>query len=134
VVIDPNDRTPPSCNLLTDGEAPTLLVQSSGFDGSNDPDHVERVVIPEQEIPVARILDMLGDRGVQSLLVEGGADTWGRFLDAGLVDRAHLCVSAGELSGESGLTFTEENLVEAGLEATGSVESSGDKVSYWVRS
>jgi len=134
VVIDPNDRTPPGCKLLTDGEAPTLLVQSSGFDGSDDSNHVERVVIPDQEIPASRILDMLGDRGVQSLLVEGGADTWGRFLDAGLVDRAHLCVSAGELSGESGLTFTEEGLVEAGLEVTGGMESSGDMVSIWARS
>ena len=134
VVIDPNDRTPPGCKLLTDGEAPTLLVQSSGFDDSDDSDHVERVVIPEQEIPVTRILDMLGDRGVQSLLVEGGADTWGRFLDAGLVDRAHLCVSAGELGGESGLTFTEGGLVEAGLEVTGGTESSGDIVSIWARS
>ena len=77
---------------------------------------------------------MLGDRGVQSLLVEGGADTWGRFLDAGLVDRAHLCVSAGELGGESGLTFTEGGLVEAGLEVTGGTESSGDIVSIWARS
>jgi diaminohydroxyphosphoribosylaminopyrimidine deaminase/5-amino-6-(5-phosphoribosylamino)uracil reductase len=134
VVIDPNDRTPPGCKLLTDGEAPTLLVQSSGFDGSDDSNHVKRVVITNQEIPAARILDMLGDRGVQSLLVEGGADTWGRFLDAGLVDRAHLCVSAGELSGESGLTFTEEWLVEAGLEVTGGMESSGDMVSIWARS
>ncbi|MEE3113538.1 MAG: bifunctional diaminohydroxyphosphoribosylaminopyrimidine deaminase/5-amino-6-(5-phosphoribosylamino)uracil reductase RibD, partial [Candidatus Thermoplasmatota archaeon] len=105
VVIDPNDRTPPGCRLLTDGKAPTLLVQSSDF-GSGDSHHVERVMISEQEIPVARILDMLGDRGVQSLLVEGGADTWGRFLDAGLVDRARLCVSPIELGGTEGALFT----------------------------
>ncbi|MEC8997714.1 MAG: bifunctional diaminohydroxyphosphoribosylaminopyrimidine deaminase/5-amino-6-(5-phosphoribosylamino)uracil reductase RibD [Candidatus Thermoplasmatota archaeon] len=133
VVIDPNDRTPPSCKLLTDGEAPTLLVQSSGFDGSDDPDHVERVVIPEQEIPVARILDMLGDRGVQSLLVEGGADTWGRFLDAGLVDRARLCVSPIELGGTEGALFTGHSLSDSGLSVVSNEAVSEDEVSWWER-
>ena len=28
---------------------------------------------------------MLGDGGIQSLLVEGGANTWARFLSEGLV-------------------------------------------------
>ncbi len=132
VVIDPNDRTPPGCRLLTDGKAPTLLVQSSDF-GSGDSHHVERVVIPEQEIPVARILDMLGDRGAQSLLVEGGADTWGRFLDAGLVDRARLCVSPIELGGTEGALFTSHSLSDSGLSVVSNEAVSEDEVSWWER-
>ena len=132
VVVDPNDRTPLGCRLLTDGEAPTLLIQSSDF-GSGDSDHVERVVIPEQEIPVTRILDMLGDRGVQSLLVEGGADTWGRFLDAGLVDRGRLCVSPIELGGTEGALFTRNSLSESGLSVVSKEVVSGDEVSWWER-
>ena len=132
VVVDPNDRTPPGCRLLTDGEAPTLLIQSSEF-GSGDSDHVERVVIPEQEVPVARILDMLGDRGVQSLLVEGGADTWGRFLDAGMVDRARLCVSPIELGGTEGALFTSNSLSDSGLSVVSSEAVSGDEVTWWER-
>jgi len=132
VVVDPNDRTPPGCRLLTDGEAPTLLIQSSEF-GSGDSDHVERVVIPEQEVPVARILDMLGDRGVQSLLVEGGADTWGRFLDAGMVDRARLCVSPIELGGTEGALFTSNSLSDSGLSVVSSEVVSGDEVTWWER-
>jgi diaminohydroxyphosphoribosylaminopyrimidine deaminase/5-amino-6-(5-phosphoribosylamino)uracil reductase len=132
VVIDPNDRTPPGCRLLTDGKAPTLLIQSSDF-GSGDAHHVERVVIPEQEIPVARILDMLGDRGVQSLLVEGGADTWGIFLDAGLVDRARLCVSPIELGGTKGALFTSHSLSDSGLSVVSAEVVSEDEVSWWER-
>jgi diaminohydroxyphosphoribosylaminopyrimidine deaminase/5-amino-6-(5-phosphoribosylamino)uracil reductase len=132
VVIDPNDRTPPGCRLLTDGKAPTLLIQSADF-GSGDSHHVERVVIPEQEIPVARILDMLGDRGVQSLLVEGGADTWDRFLDAGLVDRARLCVSPIELGGAEGALFTGHSLSDSGLSVVSNEAVSEDEVSWWER-
>ena len=72
VVVDPSNRIPGECKLMMDTEAPTLLIQSSEYDSSHDPPHVERVVIAEEEIPVSRILDMLGDRGIQSLLVEGG--------------------------------------------------------------
>ncbi|GIS29453.1 MAG: hypothetical protein Ct9H90mP1_1810 [Methanobacteriota archaeon] len=56
---------------MVDSEGPTLLIQSSEQTLERR-EHVERVVIPEEEIPIARILDMLGDMGVQSLLVEGG--------------------------------------------------------------
>ncbi len=132
VVVDPNDRTPTGCRLLTDAEAPTLLIQSSDF-GSGDSNHVERVVIPEQEVPVATILDMLGDRGIQSLLVEGGADTWGRFLDAGLVDRARLCVSPIELNGAGGPLFASHSLYDSGLAVTSSEVVSGDEVTWWQK-
>ena len=45
VVIDPENRIPGDCRLMLDGEAPTLIVQSSEHDSSDDEPHVERVVI-----------------------------------------------------------------------------------------
>ncbi|PXF18033.1 MAG: hypothetical protein CXX73_05510, partial [Methanobacteriota archaeon] len=77
-----------------------------------------------------RILDFLGDRGIQSLMIEGGPDTWARFLTAGLVDRAHLCQSPVELSG-SGDTFGEADLEAAGLHKINSLEVSEDTISHW---
>lgn len=133
VVIDPNNRTPPDCRLMTDGEAPTLLIQSSEHDHSRDAEHVERVVIPEQEIPVVRILDMLGDRGIQSLLVEGGADTWDRFLSEGMVDRARLCVSPIDLGGSKGPIFNRQSLSEGGLALYSQETASGDHIEWWER-
>jgi len=131
VVMDPNNRTPPDCSLMTDGAAPTLLVQSSVHDSSNDYPHVERVVIPEEEIPVSRVLDMLGDRGVQSLLVEGGVDTWGRFLGSGLVDRARICVSPADLEG--GVARFDRASLSENLEFVSSAEVSGDSIEWWSR-
>lgn len=131
VVIDPENRIPGDCRLMVDGEAPTLIVQSSEHDSADDEPHVERVVIPERDIPIPRILDMLGDRGVQSLLVEGGADTWARFLSAGMVDRARICVSPVELEG--GLARFDRSSLSDSLDLVSSTEVSGDSIEWWSR-
>ena len=78
---------------MLDDQAPTLLVQSSKFDDSSDGAHVRRVVIPGPKMEVLTILEMLGDMGIQALLVEGGVETWNIFLDSGLVDRVRTCTS-----------------------------------------
>ena len=132
VVVDPNDRTPEDCRLMVDGEAPTLLIQSSEYDSSGDERHVERIVIPEDEIPIARILDMLGDMGVQSLLVEGGLDTWSRFLSEKMVDRARICVSDIDLGGD-GPTFDKKSLSESGLTRVSEEKVRGDSIEWLTR-
>ena len=132
VVVDPNDRTPEDCRLMVDGEAPTLLIQSSEYDSSGDERHVERIVIPEGEIPIARILDMLGDMGLQSLLVEGGLDTWSRFISEKMVDRARICVSDIDLGGD-GPTFVKKSLSESGLIRVSEEKVRGDSIEWWTR-
>ena len=135
IIIDPNGRTPSDCKLLNDGHAPTLLIHAEPFElPDSDAENVERAVLAadDGEIPIARILDFLGDRGTQSLLVEGGPNTWRRFLAAGLVDRAHLCQSPIELSG-NGTVFSESELVSAGLQQFREIEVGGDKISHWRR-
>ena len=92
---------------------------------------MERVVIPEEEIPIARILDMLGDMGVQSLLVEGGLDTWSRFLDSGLVDRVRVSVSPLELTHDGAQCFDLSVLGEHGFSIVSETEADGDKVTIW---
>jgi len=131
VVIDPNGRIPAESKLLRDGEAPTLIIQSSKFDTNGDGGHVERVVVQEQEIPVSRILDLLGDRGIQSLLVEGGPETWSRFLSSGLVNRARVCVSPIELDGD-GLVF-DRGLLSEHMSLISESEVSGDSIEWWIR-
>ena len=134
VVIDPHRRTPDNSRIISDGEAHTLLIHCSEGNDSSDPDNVERVVLADDDgdISIERILDMLGDRGVQMLMVEGGADTWRRFLDSKQVDIAHLCRSPVELSGD-GISFDESELSDAGLTKTESFHSGGDDVSRWSK-
>ena len=101
---------------------------------NSDAEHVERAILSASEggIAIARILDYLGDRGIQSLLVEGGPNTWRRFLAEGLVDRAHLCQSPVELSGK-GTVFSENDLSSAGLKKVRQIDVGGDRISHWRR-
>ena len=131
VVIDPQNRVPAGCRVMTDGAAPTLLIQSSEFETMDDHPHVERVVIPEGDIPIPRILDMLGDRGVQSLLVEGGLDTWSRFLVSGLVDIVRTSVSPIDIPYEEAKCFDLTSLETLGFEPVSMEICGGDEVTIW---
>jgi diaminohydroxyphosphoribosylaminopyrimidine deaminase/5-amino-6-(5-phosphoribosylamino)uracil reductase len=51
---------------------------------------VELLPARRQEVPLARVLAALAKRGIQSLLVEGGAAVAAAFIAAGLVDRVVL--------------------------------------------
>ena len=66
------------------------------------------------------------------MLVEGGPNTWRRFLVEGLVDKAHLCQSPVELSGE-GTVFSENELSSAGLKQIREIDVGGDRISHWRR-
>jgi len=135
VVIDPSGRIPSDCTLMQDESAPTLLIHCQDPGHTNDSPHVERMILSDDdgEISVERILDMLGDRGVQSLMVEGGADTWRRFLAEEAVDRAHLCRSPFDLSGEDGIKFNEHELTASGLQRISVRDVDGDEISNWER-
>ena len=60
------------------------------------------IVIPGRP-PLRRTLAALAARGIQSVLVEGGARVWGAFVSAGLVDRVALFVAPRLLGGGIGI-------------------------------
>ncbi len=69
-------------------------------------DGVEEIVLPIGEGGIAPqdVLDALVARGLKRILVEGGANTISRFIDAGCVDRLHVLVAPMIIgSGKTGL-------------------------------
>lgn len=102
VVIDPHGTIPASAKVWTDTDSRCLV-----FGGADDlPAHVERLSGSERTIPVAEIVRTLSERGLTRLLVEGGADTLGRFLAAGAVDSLHLLYGRVILgSGRAGVSL-----------------------------
>ena len=48
------------------------------------------VVMQEEKLPAKQILDYLYERGIQSLIVEGGAETHNLFVKSGLWDEARV--------------------------------------------
>lgn len=100
VVLDGRARTTPDRQVMDDA-APTLVVvrddaASGAVDKLRDAG-AEVVVLPAggaQGVELAALLDVLGDRDVRSVLVEGGAAVATAFVAAGLWDRLVVHVAA----------------------------------------
>lgn len=82
VVLDPDNRLPGDLRLFTDG-LPTLVI-NSGKEGREGA--VEYVKAGFRPFLPTEIAGILYARGIQSVLVEGGADTLKAFLREGLFD------------------------------------------------
>ncbi len=108
VIIDPRGRVPASGPLFEPGDAvaPVLHLIATGVEPEPAPAHVERLRLDLAGggFAPAAILDALAERGLGRVLVEGGADTVSRFVDAGALDRLHLLIAPLIIgSGRSGL-------------------------------
>ncbi|PZX19268.1 diaminohydroxyphosphoribosylaminopyrimidine deaminase [Breznakibacter xylanolyticus] len=88
VVIDREASLPPSLNLF-DHRHPTLLVTAKKVASS---ENIRVLTIDFNQHFLTTLLRQLAAMGIQSLIVEGGAATLQRFIDAGLWDEAHVYV------------------------------------------
>ncbi|MEF2525614.1 bifunctional diaminohydroxyphosphoribosylaminopyrimidine deaminase/5-amino-6-(5-phosphoribosylamino)uracil reductase RibD [Streptomyces sp. CS62] len=88
IALDPRATAPAGARIL-DGSAPTLLVVADDADTRHLPPGTDllRITPKDGRIPVADLLAALYERGVRSLLLEGGPTLAGAFLEAGAVDR-----------------------------------------------
>jgi diaminohydroxyphosphoribosylaminopyrimidine deaminase / 5-amino-6-(5-phosphoribosylamino)uracil reductase len=108
VVIDANGRVPVDAKCLNGADgARRIVFRKAGVNAAPLPAGVEIIPLPEAQNggfapdALSRALVQLGLRKV---LLEGGAQTISRFIDAGMVDRLHLMVSPVIIgSGQSGL-------------------------------
>lgn len=101
VVLDPSLKIPLKARLLhLRSAAKTLIVTARERD-----EKMERIralgaeALPcgagSRRIDLKRLMRILADRGIVSLLVEGGPRTWSSFLRQRLVDRLWLFVAGG---------------------------------------
>lgn len=102
VLLDPTARVPADRTLFRDGLAPTLTV------GLERPG-AEALAAGLAARPSPRaVLDALAARGLDVVLVEGGATTVSGFLEARCIDRLHLLVAPTLLgSGRPGIVLPE---------------------------
>ncbi|MEM7496542.1 MAG: RibD family protein [Pseudomonadota bacterium] len=104
VVIDPRGRMPADLGMLKDGAAPVVAVT---LPGARVPAGAEQLALPGDavgHITPGAIVAALAGRGLRRLLIEGGAETLARFIDAGLMDELHLMIAPIILgSGKCGL-------------------------------
>ncbi|NBD96153.1 MAG: deaminase [Gammaproteobacteria bacterium] len=117
VVIDPSGRLL-GRGPLSSGHGPAVVqLVGPAVDPGAAPGGIRRMPIPADEgaMAPADILTALAGLGLRRVLIEGGADTLSRFVDAGALDRLHLLIAPLLIgSGHSGLNLAPiESLGEA---------------------
>lgn len=109
IVVDSHLRTPPEAALLhLDSPATTLIAHL--VDASQLPRQALAAsgaeLLPtaalDGRVDLRDMLEQLGRRGVQSILLEGGAQLNAAFLQAGLVDRMMVFVAPKVIGGSGG--------------------------------
>jgi 2,5-diamino-6-(ribosylamino)-4(3H)-pyrimidinone 5'-phosphate reductase len=103
VVLDSKGRTPPG-SLVLNKTANTLLIMAKGHEQSFEGTHIEVVgcTVDKQgllEIPC--ILELLSQRGIRTLLVEGGGTVIWSFLKSGMVDDLYVYIGPCIIGGKN---------------------------------
>lgn len=99
VILDSTLRVPLTAHILTGNDAPTLLATTRAAATARRAlieDTGAEVAIVESDgdsVSLPALLAILRERGVGSVLVEGGAAVITSFLRQGLVDRLIVCIA-----------------------------------------
>ena len=102
VVLDADLRTPDSAAVLDPSgksEARTLVFHADDLAAAPKEalsrDGVELIAVPRDDrgVDLLEVLKVLGARDIMRVLVEGGAQVHGSFVDLGLADRAALFIA-----------------------------------------
>jgi diaminohydroxyphosphoribosylaminopyrimidine deaminase/5-amino-6-(5-phosphoribosylamino)uracil reductase len=106
IVLDSNFEIPADARLVTDGEAPTLIVVGEGKAGSRDDISAEHVAVMEAPLQAGRldlraVMQLLAERGFNEILVEAGATLSGALLQAKLVDELVLYMAPHLMGNEA---------------------------------
>ena len=107
IVIDSKARTPLDARVLND-DADTIIIVSSLAD-VNDVERLssraEVIVSGDEEVDLKEAMSILYDKGIKSILQEGGSTLNFAMLEEQLIDRISVCIGPKILGGVSSKTF-----------------------------
>ena len=138
IVMDGNLRIPLESKLLNDG-MPTLIVYVN-----ENKDKIKRLEqkkgvellkinkCDEGNIEPNELLKILGERGLQELLIEGGTETARRFVKSNLIDRILMFRSPISFK-EPVKGLTGQEIVGLGLERLPDIYYEDDCLERWCR-
>jgi len=110
VLIDPHASLQAPMKVFNDGQARTVLIHQSSADLTGLDMHfgpaieihkgqvssqVERWIVPGSgdSLSIHSIVELLYERGLRRLFIEGGGVTVSRFFEACLLDRLHMAIA-----------------------------------------
>ena len=105
VVLDPRGRTPARAKVA-DGSAPTLILTGPGVPGHWPKAEQQEVALDVQgRIDLAEAMQVLHRRGIETLMVEGGAQVLRSFLQTDFVERWTLYMAPVLVGGQGPSIF-----------------------------
>ena len=109
IILDAKARIPLTAKVLQ-GNAETILVTGPDADQEKCREldkrtHVKILSLPAAngKIDIPCLLQSLYEQGIASLLVEGGSEVLGAFLDAGIADRVYAFIAPKLVGGKNAL-------------------------------
>jgi 2,5-diamino-6-(ribosylamino)-4(3H)-pyrimidinone 5'-phosphate reductase len=101
IVLDSKGRTPPKATVLN-GEAKTIIVTSD--ECTEEFPNAETIRCGSGRVDIERLLPILEERGIRSVLVEGGAEVIWSFLKEQLADELLIFIGSMVIGGDSAPT------------------------------
>ena len=98
IVLDTQYRTPQNAKIL-DGHSKTIIAVGEKTKTTSIP-NVEIIRCGIKEIDIPRLLKELSNRGIKSILVEGGETVMWSFLKKGLFDEFNIFISSMVIGGK----------------------------------
>jgi diaminohydroxyphosphoribosylaminopyrimidine deaminase / 5-amino-6-(5-phosphoribosylamino)uracil reductase len=108
VILDSTLKIPYTSKLLKDKKTPIIIFATSKADIEKKKEleamGVEVILTSGDRINLHEVLDILGKRQITSILVEGGSEVNGSFLEENLINKVITYISPKILGGKSGIT------------------------------
>jgi diaminohydroxyphosphoribosylaminopyrimidine deaminase/5-amino-6-(5-phosphoribosylamino)uracil reductase len=119
VVVDPSGRLPATARVLAADGIRRLVITGAGAPRTFPPGvEIAGLPVTDGQIAPAAILAVLAAHGFRRILVEGGANTVSRFLQARCLDRLHVVIAPIIIgAGPSSVTLPPIARVEHALRA-----------------
>lgn len=105
VILDSTLRTPLESRIVNDQAAETIIVTGSGTEPERvrqfSDQGIEIIKLETAKIGISDMLEKLGERGITSIYVEGGAEVHGSFLKEKAFQRVITYIAPKLLGGKS---------------------------------
>jgi 2,5-diamino-6-(ribosylamino)-4(3H)-pyrimidinone 5'-phosphate reductase len=116
VVVDSKARTPPEYRILNP-EAPTIIAVSNEAPLENimalkEDDKAEVVICGDKQVDLGCLMGQLGNKGIKTLMLEGGSTLNYSMLSAGLVNEVRVCIAPMIAGGTRAKTLVDGDGVD----------------------
>jgi len=110
IILDTHLRTPPDAKVISDGQSETWIfvgkhVTEKAKQCYEKHKQVRIIQLEEDKVHINKMLEILGEKGVMSLFVEGGATVNGAFLQDKIFNRLVLYMAPMLIGGDAPSAF-----------------------------